>query len=213
MHPEFWHQAWQNGRTAFHQERFHDGLVRWWPTLDVPRGARVFVPLAGRSLDMLWLRDQGLEVMGVELSGIACRQFFEEAGLTPVVGPFGPYTAWRVDGLVLLEGDLFDLPPDVHADAIYDRAATIALPQPMRDRYAARLAQVVGPGAPMLLTTLAYPQHERNGPPFSVPQAEVERLYADAFDVSPRQTTDDEPLRTAWGLSSLTESVYTLRRR
>lgn len=217
MHPEFWHARWREGQIGFHQGTVNEGLTAWWPTLDLPEGSRVLVPLCGKSHDMLWLREQGHEVVGVELSGVACEAFFADNDLpAPLRGPFGPFQAWRGDGLLLLQGDIFDLPPDMTAAAIYDRAATIALPPRMRAPYAERLATVLAPGAPMLLSTLAYPQTERDGPPFSVDPDEVARLYADAFEIehlaaSGRDAFADQA--AAWGISWMEGHVFRLTRR
>jgi thiopurine S-methyltransferase len=61
-------------------------------------------------------------------------------------------------------------------DASYDRAALIALPVSMRDRYAPHL-QAITDGAPQLLIGLEYDQSRIDGPPFSIDGAEVARLY------------------------------------
>ena len=79
MDADFWLQRWREGRTAFHQNRVMPLLEKHWPALGLKPGRRVFVPLAGKSLDMLWLAAQGQRVLGVELSPIA-----EPAPLAPI---------------------------------------------------------------------------------------------------------------------------------
>lgn len=216
MHHDFWHQAWTSGRIGFHQEQVHDGLQQVWPTLHLPAGATVLVPLCGKSLDMAWLVQQGMQVVGVELSELACAAFFQSQGWTPEVRQQGAFRAWEAPGITLLQGDVFDLPDDLTVDAIYDRAATIALPEDLRTPYADLLTRRLRPGAPMVLSTLDYPQEERNGPPFSVPMTEVERLYGPGFEVSLHSASDDADTaaqRQAWGLSHLSSKLWTLRRR
>ena len=45
----------------------------------VPDGTcSVFVPLCGKSLDMVWLLEQGFSVTGCEISELAVQQFFTE---------------------------------------------------------------------------------------------------------------------------------------
>ena len=83
MDAEFWLERWREGRTHFHQTRITPLLQKYWPTLAVPKGGRVLVPLAGKSLDMVWLAAQGHAVLGVELSQLAVDQFFEENELRP----------------------------------------------------------------------------------------------------------------------------------
>ena len=59
MDPSFWLERWQRNEIGFHNTAPHRGLQRWWPRLALPPGSRVFVPLAGKSLDMIWLAAQG----------------------------------------------------------------------------------------------------------------------------------------------------------
>ena len=81
MEAEFWQTRWQRGETGFHKSRINPLLSRWWPALQVRPSARVWVPLCGKSLDMLWLRDQGYEVQGVELARTAIESFISEQKL------------------------------------------------------------------------------------------------------------------------------------
>ena len=48
MDAAFWHQRWQAGQIGFHQDAPTPLLLRHWPTLQVPAGGKVFVPLAGK---------------------------------------------------------------------------------------------------------------------------------------------------------------------
>ncbi len=76
MDEEFWQQRWREGRIGFHREQVMPLLEKHWRALALPKGSRVFVPLAGKSLDMAWLAAQGHRVLGIELSRIAVEQFF-----------------------------------------------------------------------------------------------------------------------------------------
>ncbi len=55
MKHDFWHEKWRSGKLGFHQEKVNSRLVRYWQLLDLNDGDPVFVPLCGKSLDMLWL--------------------------------------------------------------------------------------------------------------------------------------------------------------
>lgn len=183
MEPEFWLQAWETGRTPFHVDEVHAGLREDWPKLGLRPGSRVLVPLCGKSLDLDWLVLQGHEVLGVELSPIACHAVFERGGPVPAPRVEGAFSVWQRGPLTILQGDLFQLPPSLRCDAIYDRAATVALPADLRTPYAATLAGCLAPGGPMVLVTFEDPAAGDAGPPFSVGEAEVRRLYEGCFHV------------------------------
>src|SRR5690606_28795571 len=102
MDPGFWHRRWQDGRIGFHQERVTPLLEQHWDSVGVPAGARVFVPLAGKSLDMAWLAARGHPVLGVELSRLAVEQFFAEHGLAPEVHETGYGRHYRAGGIELV---------------------------------------------------------------------------------------------------------------
>jgi thiopurine S-methyltransferase len=79
-------------------------------------------------------------------------------------------------------GDFFSVTP-AHlggATVLYDRAAMIALPAPMRDRYVKHLRALMPGGSRGLLVTVSYDQAKMEGPPFSVPAEEVVERYAGA---------------------------------
>lgn len=215
MHPDFWHERWQMGQIGFHEGKPNTDLVAGWPGLALAASARVLVPLCGKTHDMAWLRAQGHSVVGVELSAVAAEAFFGEHGLTPDVTTRGPYTVWSVPGLEIWQGDIFNLPADGSFDAIWDRAATVALPPDLRRRYATTLAKALKPGGTMLLCVFDYPQAERAGPPFAVPPEEVDALYAASFHIQrlARPTdADDEKEKARLGVSRTSTDLYRLTR-
>lgn len=217
MDPAYWHQRWADGLTGWHREAFNPHLEAHWPRLNVPPGARVFVPLSGKTRDLLWLAGEGHRVVGVELSELAAQAFFAEAGLAPKISQAGGFRRYAVDEIEILCGDFFDLTTERLGpfEAVYDRASLIALPPAMRPRYAAQMTRLTPAGALVLLVTLEYPQGEMSGPPFSVEEAEVRALYAPAFEIAPLAAADvlDENahLRER-GVTRLVEPVYALRR-
>ena len=78
MQNEFWHQKWESNQIGFNQEQPNELLIQYFATLNLKAGDRVLAPLCGKSIDMLWLASQGVDVIGVELSSIACEAFFSE---------------------------------------------------------------------------------------------------------------------------------------
>jgi thiopurine S-methyltransferase len=214
----FWLDWWREGRIPFHRTDVMPLLERHWPALDVPRGTRVLVPLAGKTLDMWWLAAQGLRVLGVELSPLAVQAFFAEHRLHPQrhVSPCGEhYVAGDIE---IIQGNVFDLDAATLAgcNAIYDRAALIALPPEVREQYARSVYARLPTSCRGLLITLDYPAGEMEGPPFAVPRAEVHRLFDTHWQVTPLQHRDihaEEPGLAARGLSALTTDVFRLDRR
>jgi thiopurine S-methyltransferase len=215
MHTDFWHERWQRNQIGFHQDAINPHLQQFWPALGAAPGARVFVPLCGKSGDMLWLRAQGHAVVGIEISPLAVQAFFDENGLEAKVETRGPFRVYETDGLCLYCGDFYALAPADLAGvtAVYDRASLIAMPPAMRAAYAGHLRQLLAPDTRTLLVAIEYAQHEMEGPPFSVPEAEVRALYQDACSVERIHAADileQEPRFRDKGLTRLQEKVYAL---
>jgi len=218
MHQDFWLERWQTGQIGFHQSTVHPFLARWWPTLGVPATARVYVPLCGKSLDMMWLAGRGHAIVGSELSPIAIRDFFASQGLQPVQSEQQGFIRHSAGRYTILEGDALALTPDQTGpiDAVYDRAALVALPPDMRAAYAASLARLTPPGAQALLVAFEYPQEMKGGPPFSVAAAEIRELFATAFMVREVERLDilaESPKFAEIGIPALHETAVVLRRR
>lgn len=215
MHPEFWLTRWERGEIGFHRDDVNPYLTRHWQHLALPAGARVLVPLCGKSRDMRWLRAQGHSVVGVELSTLAAEDFFREAGLTPECRQHGDFRHYAADGIEVLCGDFFALRPEnlPGIAAAYDRAALIALPENLRQRYARHLHALLPQGAACLLVTLDYPQPEMPGPPFAVAKAEVDTLYAGLAQVQRLDVHDvlgENARFRERGITRLHEHVYRL---
>ena len=217
MESDFWHQRWREQRTGWHQPQVNEWLKRYWPILELPPGSRVFVPLCGKSMDMAWLVQQGHEVVGVELSPLALSAFCEENRLQVERQEEGPFVHHHAQHIHLLEGDFFHLRPQHlgKVQGVWDRAALVALPEPMRGEYARHLAALLDPGTQVLLVTMEYPAGEMEGPPFSVSAAEVEEIFGGTFHVNLLEAGDmlaGNPSLRERGLSRLVEQVWQLRR-
>jgi thiopurine S-methyltransferase len=217
MEPAFWHARWQENRIGFHLPEANPLLIRYWPVIQVAPGSDVLVPLCGKSLDMLWLLDQGYRVTGVEISRIAVEAFFEENRLEPVIVQTEGFTRYRCDELVILCGDFFALQRQTTGfiTAVYDRASLIALPPAMRTVYAAHLASLLDAGTPCLLITLDYDQQQMNGPPFAVSAEEITALYADSFGIERLGSDDvleDSSRFLEAGIKRLHETTWRLQR-
>lgn len=218
MQADFWLDRWQSNRIGFHRDTPLPLLVRHWQALALAAGSRVFVPLCGKSLDMVWLAEQGHRVLGIELSAMAVEQFFEERGLDPRIHTSPAGTHYSSGPWELVVGDAFAIPAGLLVDCagVYDRAALIALPPGMRALYAQTSLQRLPAGCRGLLVTLEYPQAEKAGPPFSVEEAEVKSRFAPDWTVDLLERRDilaNEASFQAEGVSALSTAVYRMQRR
>ena len=185
MEPDFWHQRWNQNQIAFHEGKANALCVRHFGRLSLRKGARVFVPLCGKTEDIPWLMSEGYRVVGAELSEKAVAQLFDALGVEPEVSAAGGFALYSAPNVEIFVGDIFDLSAGAlgPVDATYDRAALVALPFEMRRRYAPHLVEITA-AAPQFLICFEYDQDQMPGPPFSVPGDEVQAHYGDAYDVA-----------------------------
>jgi len=211
--PEFWHSKWASNQIGFHLDDVNPLLIEHWHRTEPKREEKIFVPLCGKSEDLVWLATKHNQVHGVELSSIAVRSFFAEHFYTPLVIQLNAHhELYQFDELSIYTGDYFTAPVETY-DIVYDRAALVALPEEMRKEYVERLKSLLNPGGRILLVTLDYEQHEMAGPPFSVPQEEIEQLFAE-FSVErlhQDSANAQHPKRAKKGLSRFAEEVWLIK--
>ncbi|BBR52999.1 MULTISPECIES: thiopurine S-methyltransferase [Pseudomonas] len=216
MEPAFWHKRWADNQIGFHQAQVNLYLQTYWPALGLAQASRVLVPLCGKSLDLAWLAGQGHQVLGVELSRRAVEDFFNEHGLAPQVTQQGAFEVWRSGDVELWCGDFFALTAQDVGDCVglYDRAAVIALPPAMRERYLALLSRLLPDACKGLMVTLDYDQARLDGPPFSVTDNEVRTGFAGwrVETLEEREIIQESPKFEQAGITSLIERVYRLVR-
>lgn len=210
---EYWSGRWERGEIGWHQSEVEPNLVMHFSKL---KPTRVFVPLCGKSLDLVWLAKQGHEVLGAELCSIACQEFFKELGIVPEMSELGAFKVYSSGGLKLLNGDFFDLSTRElgKIGAVYDRAALIALPPPLRVRYAEHMTQLLENTQDpktfeLLQIVLERSPEDVDGPPFSVSAVELARLYGTKFNIDP--LSSEEVDMKNGGTSQTRECVYRLR--
>ncbi len=215
MKKDFWIERWEEGKIGFHRPDVHPMLAAHWHRLGAKAGSKVLVPLCGKTLDMLWLAEQGVMVQGVELSSKAACDFFQENNLSVALNTQDPFGVRKGGSIEILTGDIFHLGPGHVADisTVYDRAALVALPPEMRKAYAGHLKVLFDANVRILLITLAYHQHEMDGPPFSVSDEEVQTLFKDRFSITCLQEEDVLHAHAPFmerGMTRLMERAYWL---
>lgn len=207
---EFWHTKWASNKIGFHLEDVNPLLIEYWKEVKAKREERVFVPLCGKSEDLVWLASQHEVVEGVELSEIAVRSFFAEHFYTPLVTKLsGNHELYQFDELNIYTGDFFTAPIEPF-DVVYDRAALVALPEDMRQEYVERINSLISAGGRVLLVTLDYLQSEMAGPPFSVCEQEVRALFSgcNVTRLYRDEAGPEHPKITKKGLSRFAEEVW-----
>ena len=208
-----WVARWREGRIQFHADKVNPMLDRYVDRL-LPEGSgRVLVPLCGKSLDLGWLVEHGHEVVGVELVEKAVEDLFNGIGGSPTISTQDVFQSWRSDGLEVLVGDLFELDANVSGkfDAIWDRAAFVALRPSDRDRYAPHLQEFLRPNGRILLSTISYEGSKMEGPPFSVSANEVHRRFGNSLSVEKLEesiNTDPNPCFTENGIDRVLEEAW-----
>lgn len=191
MDSRFWLQKWKTNNIGFHRSEANPTLVKYFGELSLLKGSRVFVPLCGKTLDIAWLLSMGYRVAGAELIEMAVEQLFDELGVKPKISRIRKTRLYRAEGIDIFVGNIFDVSNKIlgSVDAVYDRAALVALPEDMRHRYTAHLTEMTGQ-APQLLVTYEYDQNLMAGPPFSVSNEEVNQHYRNRYEMSLIASTD-----------------------
>lgn len=209
MQPEYWHKKWDVQQIGFHQAAGNPLLKHHIGALALEQGARIFLPLCGKTGDIGWLLSQGFHVCGAELSRKAIEQLFDELGVDPRITQIGPLTQFSTQKLDIFVGDIFDLTAATlgPVNAVYDRAAYVALMPELRARYTAHMP-VLTDYAPHLLITFEYDPTTASGPPFSIDIADVTNRYGAIFDTKALETVSVEG--GLKGITPATETVYHL---
>lgn len=186
MDASFWHRRWELGEIGFHENRPNPFLVSHLAKLNLTAGSRLLLPLCGKTRDIAWLLANGYRVVGVELSALAVNELFRELGITPEIAALETVTHYFAPNLDVFVGDIFEISAS-HlraVDAIYDRAALVALPAEVRLRYVSHLTSLTDT-APQLLIAYEYDASLIDGPPFSVGRDEIEQLFGNRYDLNP----------------------------
>lgn len=211
MDAAFWHQKWEANEIGFHEGEANRLLVKYFNALSLAEGRRVFVPLCGKTLDIAWLLSNGFRVAGAELVESAIEQLFSDLGIEPEISEVGEVKRYSAKNIDIFVGDIFAVSSEIlgSVDAIYDRAALVALPEEIRRRYTGHLMEI-SDRTPQLLLTFEYDQSVMDGPPFSISNEEVIQHYGDRYEL-----TLMESIAIPGGLKgkcAATENVWLLKK-
>ncbi len=211
MDAAFWHEKWQNKQIGFHLDDVNPLLVTHFDALGLQAGQTVFLPLCGKTLDIAWLLGNGFQVKGVELHEPAIIELFDALGVVPDVTGLGELRRYCAEGLTIYVGDFFKLTSAIlgEVDAVYDRAAIVALPDTMRGDYTKQV-MAVSQKADQLLINYVYDQAIMTGPPFSVSNEELVLSYSEHYAMT--LLFENEVEGGLRGQCPATEFVWLLKR-
>jgi len=202
---EPWIERWQEGRIGWHESDGNASLRRHWRA----SGKRVLVPLCGKTRDLIWLERQGNEVVGVELSEIAVKAFFDENEIA-FSSADGALTAYKAKdrSITIYCGDFFEF-FESPFDAYYDRGALVALPPDVRSDYVEHTRSLLSEDAAKLIISLEYDESIATGPPFSVPEDQILAFWPGLQRVDVYDDIENGPpkFREA-GLNEMIEVVW-----
>jgi thiopurine S-methyltransferase len=212
-----WLKFWENNETNWHGDKITQELVEYFELFELEPRDKVFVPLCGKSLDMLYIMNQGFSVVGVEISEIGVRQFFSENNLAYKITKVDDFDLYSTENLEIYCGDFFALTSKHlnNVKSVFDRKSLIALEPEVRQKYVKHLNDIISLGARILLVTLQYPQYQMSGPPFSVDKSEVESLFSMAFESRELRSFNDienESKLTRAGVNYINNAAYYLRK-
>jgi thiopurine S-methyltransferase len=217
VQPDFWLDRWRTAQIGFHQAAVDRHLKAYWPLLKLRANSPVFVPLCGKSLDLMWLRERGHSVKGVELSAVALESFFMEHGIPARRRALTDFDVHEADGFTLFRGDYFKLTSALlgSVSAVYDRAALISWTPPARESYVRHFTSLTSPGTQTLLIVVEFPPEQMKGPPFPLTRDTIENLYASHYSIEElgrHEILELEPRLKARGLTELREVCYRMTR-
>ena len=212
-----WLARWQDNKIGWHVDVVNQSLVDYLELLELEPGDNVFVPLCGKSIDLIYLSEMGYSVIGVELSPVGVVQFFVDNNLQYVVSEVDGFSLYQSERIKIYCGDYFNLNAGhlLRVSAVFDRASLIALDLDLREKYTVHLAAIIPFDARILLLTLIYPQHQMSGPPFSVSDSEVESLFSSAFKYRQLHCFNDienEPKFLRAGVDYVENAAYLLQK-
>lgn len=190
MEQDFWHRRWAKNEIGFHEPKPNGLLVKYFDQLSLKTDSRIFLPLCGKTLDIDWLLSQGHQVVGIELNQSAVEELFKRLNVTPDKTIINNHLiCYQAPNICIYQGDIFKLTAQElgAVDAVYDRAALVALPETLRQQYSRHLLHLC-PHTPQLLIVFNYDQSQMTGPPFSVSVSDIEKIYQSHYTIAQCQT-------------------------
>jgi thiopurine S-methyltransferase len=207
-----WKKSWNNGKTGFHLSEANPSLVEYAHLF--AENSSILFPLCGKSLDMHFLMEAHHTIIGVELVSQAITEFFTEWK----VQPKREKNKYSHDGITIIESNIFNVQQQnlPVIDAVFDRAALIALPPHIRPQYANHLLSLLKDKGKILLISYDMPRDQEIGPPFPARKNDIPNLFCNASSVTLLKeiykTAKDEPRLVQRGMDWSKEHVWLIEK-
>ena len=193
-----WKHMWDINDLKFHQMTVYPDLVKY-ESIFFKNHSKVFLPLCGKSLDMIYLADKGYDVYGCELVEKAVKSFFLENSIsykknclenTDIISYKGNEKKITIyhGNILLLSSQLIG-----KFEAIWDRAALVAINILQRPNYANVLQDVMASDCKYLLNTFVLSGKEYEGPPHTVTEEDIEKLFGNFCNIKHLETKSANP--------------------
>lgn len=226
---EYWRERWATGAYGWQEKNGNQALL-WKHFAQIAKDAfpgkamkdlKVFVPLCGKSKDILNFHSLGCTVVGIEFVEQPIREFFAENSIKNVVEK--KFTKSEDGRIMIGHGDLFEMEdslPFSDFDMIWDRAALDILNEKDLVRYSTMMKKLLAKDGVYLLIAPNYDRSEYNGPPLALGPEQLETYYGSAMSVQTIDSVDclaeGSPVRQRFisaGLTSLITTFYVLKKK
>lgn len=210
---ELWLNMWEKKNIPFHKSTVNSALIAYASQLSCNAGDTILVPLCGKSLDMVWLAQQGYKVIGIELSAIACEEFFSENNIEHQIIIEDKFTHYKSKDIEIFCGDFFTVTKNDFPEikAIYDCKSLIALPAEIKQKYIKHLLQLVNPTAIKILLLVIEATGKIQGPPFPINKNEIKALFGSQYQIEELKRTKRDkidPHLLQDGFKEITDVTY-----
>merc|ERR1712032_697639 len=187
MDNQAWNARWENNTASWHADEARTEILNLMKSNVTDFKGKVFVPLCGASLDMVWLAEQGLQVVGVEVSRLAIDKFFQEIYIKDDydIISFNETSTiiHKAGNITIYEADLYncqELMSEPAFDLIFDRASLIAINWEDREKYINLMLKLLGDKISKLsyfLQGMDYNKGEHLGPPHIFNEASCQHYF------------------------------------
>ena len=214
---EYWHKRWKENNIGWHHTDINPLLIKYQENLLIKPNCKVLFPLCGKTVDMKYLADLKHKIVGVEYSEKAVLDYFTENKLQYKMSTCELNKSYKVyeavdTNITIFQGDFFSVTKDLigEVDAIFDRGSLVALNPSDREKYAKIITQLMSPNTRYMINALSYDQTKYGGPPFSVSEETVKKLFGDKLDIEVLFTECRPERAIKYNVDSLTDALYCL---